>query len=883
MWKWWQFGAAASLCGLLAACGGGGSGSNSAVEPPAQVVIEQKGLLLPGQGHSAQLQARALDANGHTLSDAPSWTSSRPEVVQVDKDGRVTAAAASGSAQVVAHVGAIISAPLIVVVAEPAAGVRMLSDEQIVGDPVETDPAATAGPGSTYRIVLASGVELPEVGQQMLGSGSKSLAGEVTQVDGTTRAVTLRPVAPRLLLPNLRINEVIDLAQAEIATPPDIAAAYEVKRNGTTLEYTPRRVVGQAVGRDRIQRAVGTRALPPYTECESDVPEIGEDATPPVTLSVPPLFSLTLPSQIEYVDTPERGVERLILRGETSAKVEYGVKVVVAFEGKVGCKAELGTLTVPIGGFLAWVAGAQIPYGIGWELGGKLTVADFGIGGKAEVTGPVEVGFACDALQGCAFVREFNLTPKNEWTTNGPSPADLRLDVGLSAYGYADFNLGSRIFSALQVKGFTAKFGAKLAGSFAPQATQVLDRQYKSDYKVSLEASAGIGQDLDGILRVLGVESLTALDLNLSRDIANSPTGTVSADRARFVTGDRVNFRVTLDRTDFFAGAGPYNVKKVLLVHDSAGTLQVVGTRQAVPGDTTFDFEFDATGPGSASDFHAFVVTWLMPFDYAALEIGQATGTDVDLAVTSTSLPSGVVGGIYAAAVSAEGGQPAYHWSATGLPGGLSIDSASGAIHGTPGSAGTFQVRVSVIDRQGNLAERTLPLTVVQPDGPWVGTWLVTVSVTSSRSISAPGFARTTDINGTYAIQLEADANGTERYTVMSTSGSGAQVTHSGGSRRNEKSCGAPDKNVYARLQGSSILVGGQVSIETAFETSQGFNCLNFNSPRGRIVSAQFGGGASLVPGSPGAGPRTTNQTIDRSNPAAGIVDIETLTVTVSL
>ena len=866
---------------LLAGCGGGGgSESDAALEPPAQVVIEQKGLLLADQGQSAQLQARALDANGHPLPDAPSWISSRPDVVQVDADGRVTAAAAAGSAQVVARVGAINSAPLVVVVAEPAAGVRTLSDEQIVGDPSETDPAAAPGRNNTYRIVLASGVELPAIGQRMLGTGSKPLAGEVTHVDGTTRTVTLRPVAPRQLLPNLRINEVIDLAQAEISIPPDIAAAYDVKRNGTTLEYTPRRVAGQAGGRVSALQAVGTRALPPYTECESDVPGIGEDAPPPVTLSVPPLFSVTLPSQVEYVDTPERGVERLILKGETSAKVEYGLKVVAAFEGKVGCTAELGTLTVPIGGFLAWVAGAQIPYGVGWELGGKLTVADFGIGGKAEVTGPVEVGFACPALQGCGFVREFNLTPKNEWTTNGPSPADLRLDVGLSAFGYANFNLGSRIFSSLQVSGFTAKFGAKLAGSFAPQATQVQDTQYKSDYKLSLEATAGIGGDLEGILDVLGIESLNALDLNLSLDLGRSPSGTVSADRARFITGDRVNLRVTLDRTDFLTGVGPYNVKKVLLVHDSAGTLQVVGTREAVPGDTTFDFEVDATGPGSASDFHAFVVTWLMPFDYASLEIGQATGTDVALAITSASLPSGMVGNAYAVTMSAEGGQPAYFWSATGLPSGLSIDSVSGEIRGTPSGAGSFNVRVTVLDSQGNLAERTLPMSVAEPQGPWVGTWVVKVSVTSSRSISAPGYFRSTDVTGQYAIQYEAypDQN-IYRSTVLSTSGSGAEVTTSGGTTINRKSCDPPQKNVVAYLDFNSIRIEGQVAIDSVSASALGFNCSDFGR-RGLIASGVFGGGISLL-ATPGS-PRTTSRTIDLSRPAEGISDIETQTVTVS-
>jgi hypothetical protein len=272
-----------------------------------------------------------------------------------------------------------------------------------------------------------------------------------------------------------------------------------------------------------------------------------------------------------------------------------------------------------------------------------------------------------------------------------------------------------------------------------------------------------------------------------------------------------------------------------------------------------------------------------MPFDYASLEIGQATGTDA-LAIMSTSLPSAVVGGAYAASVSAEGGQPAYFWSAAGLPDGLSIDSVSGEIRGIPGGAGSFEVRVTVLDSQGNLAERTLPMTVAEAEGPLVGTWLINVSVTSSRSISAPDYSRTAEVTGQYVIRLEANADQTFSSTVLSTAGSGAQVTTSSGTTRTEQSCGVPEKSVHASVNGSSIGVGGQVSLETVHETTQGFNCSNFFSPRGRIVSAQFGIGVPMQAGLPGAGgPRTKTYTVDRSNRELGIVDIETLTITMSL
>ncbi len=70
------------------------------------------------------------------------------------------------------------------------------------------------------------------------------------------------------------------------------------------------------------------------------------------------------------------------------------------------------------------------------------------------------------------------------------------------------------------------------------------------------------------------------------------------------------------------------------------------------------------------------------------------------LTITTTSLPSGTVGTAYSGAISASGGTTPYTYAASNLPGGLSIDGATGAISGTPAasSAGTASVAVTVTD-----------------------------------------------------------------------------------------------------------------------------------------------------------------------------------------
>jgi alpha-tubulin suppressor-like RCC1 family protein len=88
-----------------------------------------------------------------------------------------------------------------------------------------------------------------------------------------------------------------------------------------------------------------------------------------------------------------------------------------------------------------------------------------------------------------------------------------------------------------------------------------------------------------------------------------------------------------------------------------------------------------------------------------------------DLAIATATLPSGTVGVPYATNLTATGGQGAEQWSADGLPAGLAIDSANGQISGTPTSAGTASVAVTVSDANGLLATATLPITIAAAPG----------------------------------------------------------------------------------------------------------------------------------------------------------------------
>jgi hypothetical protein len=85
-------------------------------------------------------------------------------------------------------------------------------------------------------------------------------------------------------------------------------------------------------------------------------------------------------------------------------------------------------------------------------------------------------------------------------------------------------------------------------------------------------------------------------------------------------------------------------------------------------------------------------------------------------AITTTSpLPSGTVGNGYFETLQAVGGTMPYAWTVTvgALPGGLSLDAATGVISGTPAAAGTTPFTVTLTDANGATTTLACSLTVV--------------------------------------------------------------------------------------------------------------------------------------------------------------------------
>jgi choice-of-anchor A domain-containing protein len=183
----------------------------------------------------------------------------------------------------------------------------------------------------------------------------------------------------------------------------------------------------------------------------------------------------------------------------------------------------------------------------------------------------------------------------------------------------------------------------------------------------------------------------------------------------------------------------------------------------------------DATGAGASIDLPVTVSPALVLSGPASLSTGQ-----LGLGLVSTTMQ-------------ATGGVQPYTWSATGLPGGVSINSA-GIVSGTPTSAGTATPTITVTDALGVTASKTYALTINAalsigsptslPSGQ-VGTAYSTTSFSSSGGTipiawSATGLPAGLSLSSSGTLTGTPTTAGTSTVTVTATDllGTTAKATY---------------------------------------------------------------------------------------------------------
>lgn len=554
--------------------------------------IHPRTFLLPGTGASLRLEVRAYDATGQPVIPGPiSWTSSRPSVIAVSSTGIVTANVGSGSSQLTAQVGSVVSSAVLGLVAETASDALLISDDNVLPAPdaffnslsrqspvinatsaaavmVPLDPAAPYQPGWRYKTWL-TGVE-PQVGQIVISQGESPIGGRVVSVapSGSNFEVTMELIPLNEMLPGLAIDERFELDVDYSDITPSVLAEFDVRAADGGMTFSPKRDF-------RFARGIGD-ARKPSAVLDSEIEFSAGPFDCKVVTSAAPVQPVV--SNYTYQVNPDlsldvvygvlSGLQKFIVRGSVDASVAVTQQFPAQVEQKLECELHLATIFLPIAGPLSLFLGGNIPVGVGFEVAGKLAVGNIGVESSASTGAAIAIGIDYSAGPGpfasitpAASTGSFKLLYPDE-------SSDLRNDFSASAFGYAKLQLGNPFIEDLQFEAFGAKVGPKQSFAIATPESQAGDPAYASGIKLSLDFEAGTGSELSAIGNLLGL-NMSALKNEASTPLAQTPRivsfqispSQVGAESSSG-EGEEVSFILSLDPVTYL---GSYAVDSIEL------------------------------------------------------------------------------------------------------------------------------------------------------------------------------------------------------------------------------------------------------------------------------------------------------------------------------
>jgi len=271
-----------------------------------------------------------------------------------------------------------------------------------------------------------------------------------------------------------------------------------------------------------------------------------------------------------------------------------------------------------------------------------------------------------------------------------------------------------------------------------------------------------------GVTYTIAFTNTNALNYYYSRVRVAAPAGTVFPSWCAYQLIDTTpNPDVTLSSCPT-AGAGTNEIEFYVGGDVPAGhALQLVAT--------------DVTNPDTSG---AKTLTISTSSDQTPVAIGYTLG----LGVSTTALPSAQVGAAYSATLTATGGTGPYSWSmAPGsgpLPSGLSLNSSTGVISGTPatGTGGTYPNLVFRVKDATNATSDSLPLTLNVGSAPVIETQsevTFTPGVFNSFQVWASGIpAPALSVSGTLPSGVTFTDNGNGTATIAGTPPVGTSGDH---------------------------------------------------------------------------------------------------------
>jgi len=515
--------------------------------PVARLEIHPQTFLLTGTGVTQALTVRGLDADGAmTGASGLTWQSSKTAVVSVSASG-VATAAGSGSSTITARVGAITSGPALAYVTTPAAGVVLVTDEQVTGGITPVNSQARYGLGWQYRVRLTG--TPPQVGQVLASRGEKPIAGRVIGVQSAGAAgsdVTLELVRLDQVFPNLSINE-----SGPLRIEPAQRSYFDTRT----------RVPWAAIVDTTFPRG-------PFTcQAKLDAAENNPFALSGISNELTPTL------QYDFIHTATR--KRLVVQGGLTGSFKVTPTVTAALSGSLECKAKVGQpIPIPVGGALALFFGARVVVGGGFTIEGGITLATLGFDIDASAGATVSMGYDCNP--GCTGV--FSLTGSSSGSVKPNLPqisSDFRVTAGVSGFAWADLEVGPSDLipgaDNLRLTMVEAKAGLKQEFNLSTADVQSVDPAYASSYSLTPFFSGGIPSAVQGPLdSLLAIAMIAIPPLRYEASgapIAESPAGSFLITPARVMAasasspGDTATFIVNLSRTNYLSFYAVESVK----------------------------------------------------------------------------------------------------------------------------------------------------------------------------------------------------------------------------------------------------------------------------------------------------------------------------------